>query len=275
MTTSERWWSIAILGAAPALILLAGAFVPPISQDASYHNFADQRTIWGIPNFWNVASNVAFLIAAALGAWVLRSRFTDLEVWQRTARRIVLGATVLVALGSAYYHLTPSAATLFWDRLPMTIVFMSIFALMLGELIHDKAGRKSLFPLLAAGVASALAWKMTGDLRWYAMVQFYPMIAIASLLIFRGSRCSARGSVVAMIVLYAAAKILELSDQSLGGVIATGGHPWKHVFAAAALACYMIPSRRKAGFTGTLQELKKRADRGACAATRAGSLNTR
>ena len=28
--------------------------LPPMTQDESYHQFADQRTILGIPNFWNV-----------------------------------------------------------------------------------------------------------------------------------------------------------------------------------------------------------------------------
>ena len=45
----------------------------PIPQDQSYHQFADQRTILGIPNFWNVVSNLPFL---AVGAGGLR-RFRD------------------------------------------------------------------------------------------------------------------------------------------------------------------------------------------------------
>jgi hypothetical protein len=47
--------------------------LPPIPQDQSYHQFADQRTMFGIPNFWNVVSNLPFL---AVGAAGLR-RFRD------------------------------------------------------------------------------------------------------------------------------------------------------------------------------------------------------
>jgi len=47
--------------------------LPPIPQDQSYHEFADQRTILGVPNFWNVVSNLPFL---AVGAAGLR-RFRD------------------------------------------------------------------------------------------------------------------------------------------------------------------------------------------------------
>ena len=41
--------------------------VPPILQDQSYHQFADQRTILGVPNFWNVVSNLPFLAVGAVG----------------------------------------------------------------------------------------------------------------------------------------------------------------------------------------------------------------
>src|SRR5215471_14605771 len=43
--------------------------VPPISQDQSYHAFADQRTLLGIPHFWNVVSNLPFIAVGAMGLW--------------------------------------------------------------------------------------------------------------------------------------------------------------------------------------------------------------
>ena len=49
-------------------ISLAGLLLlPSIKQDQSYHQFADQRTIFGIPNFWNVVSNLPFLAVGAVG----------------------------------------------------------------------------------------------------------------------------------------------------------------------------------------------------------------
>jgi hypothetical protein len=32
--------------------------LPPLLQDQAYHQFADQRELFGIPNFWNVVSNL-------------------------------------------------------------------------------------------------------------------------------------------------------------------------------------------------------------------------
>ena len=46
-----------------ALLML----LPPIPQDPAYHAFADQRTLFGIPNFWNVVSNLPFIVIGAIG----------------------------------------------------------------------------------------------------------------------------------------------------------------------------------------------------------------
>jgi hypothetical protein len=41
--------------------------LPPLLQDQAYHQFADQRELFGIPNFWNVASNLPFVVVGAVG----------------------------------------------------------------------------------------------------------------------------------------------------------------------------------------------------------------
>ena len=41
--------------------------LPPLLQDQSYHQFADQRELFGIPNFWNVVSNLPFIAVGAAG----------------------------------------------------------------------------------------------------------------------------------------------------------------------------------------------------------------
>ncbi|MGC1960471.1 MAG: hypothetical protein WA683_22930, partial [Pseudolabrys sp.] len=46
--------------------------LPPISQNQNYHDFADQRTILGIPHFWNVVSNLPFIAVGAAGLWQCR-----------------------------------------------------------------------------------------------------------------------------------------------------------------------------------------------------------
>jgi hypothetical protein len=41
-------------------------FVPYFPQPSAYHQFADTRAIAGIPNGWNVLSNLPFLIVGVL-----------------------------------------------------------------------------------------------------------------------------------------------------------------------------------------------------------------
>jgi hypothetical protein len=242
---TQRTWAVAVLGVVPAMLLAAVLFVPPVTQDPGYHDFAGRQKIWRIPNFWNVLSNAAFLAAAAFGARALGSREAFSEDWERIAFGIVVAGTVLVAFGSAYYHLTPNSQTLFWDRLPMTVVFMSLFAAIIGERIDMQAGRRALFPLLAIGALSVIYWRFSGDLRFYAMVQFYPMLAIPALLLGREARYSSSYGAWIMIAFYAVAKLFEYLDRDLMRLSAAGGHPWKHLFAAAAIGAYMIAVGRR------------------------------
>jgi len=48
---------LGLMAASLAALLL----LPPITQDQSYHRFADQRVFFGVPNFWNVVSNLPFI----------------------------------------------------------------------------------------------------------------------------------------------------------------------------------------------------------------------
>ena len=55
------------------VVSLAGLMpLPPLLQDQSYHQFADQRTLFGIPNFWNVVSNLPFIAIGAAGLLLFR-----------------------------------------------------------------------------------------------------------------------------------------------------------------------------------------------------------
>ena len=60
-------FSLIALVAAVAAIAICGAFLlQPIPQDPAYHAFADDARLLGVPNFWNVATNLPFLAAGAV-----------------------------------------------------------------------------------------------------------------------------------------------------------------------------------------------------------------
>lgn len=217
---------------------VAAVFIlPPISQNPHYHNFANQAQYIGIPNFWNVVSNLAFLFVAAAGCH-LHSSLTLHEPWKRRCFTVLLLGIALTAFGSAYYHWHPTDARLVWDRLPMTIVFMSVLAFTIGDRIDSRLGSKLLLPLLILGVTSVLYWRWTGDLRPYAVVQFYPLIAVPLvLLLFREGSMSLAAQ-WGMIGFYGLAKLAEMLDGSAIASLPGGAHAWKHVFAALGLWAY-------------------------------------
>jgi hypothetical protein len=138
-----------------------GIFLPAMVQSQDYHRFADTRTLLAIENAADTLSNAAFLLVGALGlAFLWRERAvggtqrfsSPNEMWPYWVFFI---GVALTSVGSAYYHLVPDDARLVWDRLPMTIAFMSLLAAVIGERLSVRAGNLLLVPLVVLGVASS------------------------------------------------------------------------------------------------------------------------
>jgi hypothetical protein len=229
-----------------AAVAVAGLLLPPIPQPQSYHVFADRRSFLGIPNFGDVVSNLPFAVVGVWGlVFLTRShpeQFIDRrETWLYT---IIFAGVLLTAFGSSYYHLHPDNATLVWDRLPMTIVFMSLVSATIAERIGMRFGLWLLPVLLLIGLGSALQWYLSelhgaGDLRFYAAVQAYSVLflLIALLLPPRYTR----GSDLAIVAgFYGLAKVLEILDKPIFELTrhTISGHTLKHL--AAATAAYWI-----------------------------------
>ncbi|MGA8921400.1 MAG: hypothetical protein WB540_21920, partial [Pseudolabrys sp.] len=64
--TSAKNRRVLVLLALMAASLVGLLLLPAIAQDQSYHEFADQRTLFGIPNFRNVVSNFPFVAIGAV-----------------------------------------------------------------------------------------------------------------------------------------------------------------------------------------------------------------
>ena len=246
-TKANRRYGLLFFSIATLAVLLALLVLPPIPQDPAYHRFADQRVFLGIPNFLNVVSNIPLTLVGALGLWFLSRRpsegFRPLfgekrEQWPCLA--FYLGVA-LTGIGSAYYHLSPDNAHLFWDRLPMTIIFMSLVAMVICERISPKAGVLLLLPLLIAGGASVGYWYASeqsgaGDLRPYAFIHFYPVLLVLFILCLYPSRYTRSEDILGVLGLYALATIFESLDKqlfSLGSLVS--GHTVKHLLASMAI----------------------------------------
>lgn len=239
----RRIGGLLVLGAVTVLFVL---FLEPIRQDPAYHNFADQRRLWGLPNAADVLSNLLFAIAGLWGLWGLRNLAGDRfhQPWERWGWAVVCLAMFSTSLGSSYYHWEPHNVSLFWDRLPMTVAFMSLLGLVIAERVSFSFGKWALIPLVLVGIASALVWHIgerqgAGDLRFYAVVQAGSVLAVPLLLVLFAPRYERGSDLLIAVGWYLLAKLLELLDRTiyaLGAVVA--GHALKHL--AAGVACLVI-----------------------------------
>jgi hypothetical protein len=205
--------------------LIALLPLPPLLQDQSYHQFADQRELFGIPHFWDVISNLPFVVVG--GAGLLRFRRNPIA-------GVLFFGIFLTGFGSSYYHLNPNDDTLFWDRLPMTVCFAAILAAVVEERVDPRAGVMLLRPLLAIGIFSLLLWRWTDDLRLYVWAQFFPLLALVLILRLFPPKFTGAYYWAIAVAFYVLAKLLEYFDESIfsfGSIVS--GHTLKHLAAAA------------------------------------------
>lgn len=236
---------LGILLAVAAAFAAAALMLPPCAQPTEYHHFADTRPILGIRNFVNVATNLPFLLIGSAGlAFVLRAPRAHTAFAHRAEQwpyAVFFLAAVLTGIASAYYHLAPDNLRLFWDRLAMTVGFMSLLAAMITERVSLTAGVRLLIPLVVLGMASAGYWRVSAtigaeNLIPYLAVQ-YGSIAIVLLIaaLFR-SRYARANDIYIVLALYAIAKLAESLDAwlfSIGWMLS--GHSLKHLLAACAV----------------------------------------
>lgn len=224
-------WAVALICFIVLMIV-----TPAIPQSQDYHNFADQRTFFGIPNALNVISNFPFLIIGFIGLVLCHhGNYFKLslqgELWGWTCFYVGVAA---VGIGSSYYHLKPDDASLVWDRLPMTVAFTSIIAIFIIERIDERKGMISIIPLVLAGVISIVYWRFFDDLRPYALIQFVPCIAIPLMAILLPPMYTHSTYWLWAAGFYLLAKVLEATDDVIYKWTRhiVSGHTLKHLFAA-------------------------------------------
>lgn len=236
-----RLWALCAL---TVLTLLAALLVPPFPQPLEYHLFADAHTCFGIPNFANTVSNVAFVVVGLWGLAALRRPRRGIfeRADEAFAYRVLFAATALIGVGSAYYHLDPNNDTLFWDRLPMVIGFGALIGAMAGERIDRRAARPVLYAAVTLGVATLVYWLASeragaGNLMPYALLQGYSILAAVLILALFRSPYTRGRDLFAGLAFYGLAKVAETLDEPIfafGQIVS--GHTLKHLLAAAGLA---------------------------------------
>ena len=238
MDRMKRWIPTTVMVIAAAAMLLHG----PIAQLDHYHEFADARALFGLPNAADVLSNIGFAIVALWGFAALRGQRDHPQLaaaWSGYC--LFLGAILLTAFGSSFYHLAPDNGRLLFDRLPIALACAGLLAAVRAE-THDAQSKWFLPALIAIAVASVLWWSVTetwdaGDLRPYLLLQGAPLVLIP---LWQWIDRSPRGDRIAFgiaILLYALAKVFELEDHAVVDALGfMSGHTIKHLLSVAAAA---------------------------------------
>ena len=229
-----------------AVAVVATVLLPRIAQDPLYHQFADTNSLLSIPNAFNVLSNLLFAWVGAAGLYrLVREKSLHIESRIYPAYFCFFVALILIAIGSAYYHWAPDNQSLIWDRLPITIAFMSFITILIGERLSVSLAKK-LFPvLLAGGLASIVYWHFSelagsGDLRPYALVQFLPMLLTPFILLMFDSAYDRRADLWWFIAWFLVARICEMLDSDIyNWLIFVSGHSLKHLTAGAACLVFL------------------------------------
>ncbi len=230
MPTSFTWRNITLVIFA-ITSLLSFFFVEPIPQDLAYHSFADTRKIWFIANFFDVISNLPYLLVGFAGMSYVFTNWNSADSW---GWLILFLSIFLVAAGSSYYHLNPNNETLTWDRLPMAIGFMALFVIVLGEYVNIKLEHWLLIPMCLLGIFSVIYWHITDDLRIYAWVQFCSLgLLLVVISLYKPNTFQTKYLIYAL-VFYTLSKLTEYFDIAIFTFTQEmlSGHTIKHVLAA-------------------------------------------
>lgn len=229
------------------LMLLVAAFAPAVSQPAHYHDFADQRSWWGVSHAMDVLTNLPFAVWGCVGIVMLwRMPRAALEVAQHRMAALFFAGLVLTATGSGWYHWKPEDAGLALDRLGMVVAFAGLLGLAAAGRISGRAGMALGVSMLLLGPVTVWVWAATGNVLPWAVVQFGGM----ALVLWLASRAPLSAALPvrwgAVILIYAVAKVLEQSDhrvyELLGQVVS--GHSLKHL--VASLVGWLIWSALRA-----------------------------
>lgn len=209
-----------------------------VSQNLSYHNFADQRTIFRIANFLNVVTNLPFALIGVVG--LRKSRKLPEKKVKNIFSAVFIGF-LLLTLGSGYYHFSPNNHSLVYDRLPITMVLMSFFSFIVYDCVDSQKGYTALFVLNSIGILSVVYWIMTeqagkGDVRWYGLVQFFPLIGIPLIIWLYKPTFHCTKEIVWMFLFFGLAKLTESFDKEIYIALhqLISGHSLKHLLMATA-----------------------------------------
>jgi len=222
---------------AVALLLVAAIWGPEVMQPAHQHDFADQRFFGSLPCAADVLSNLPFALWGFVGLAVLPK--AKLSPGMASLAVLFFIGLIITAGASSWYHLQPDDAGLAIDRLGMTVAFAGLLGLAAADRASIRAGAGLGLLVLVFGLISVWLWSNSGNVLPWLVLQFGGM-ALILWLATRQRVPEVNGTLAirwgVVILIYAAAKILELADHAVYDFTSQliSGHSLKHIVASFA-----------------------------------------
>ena len=223
-----------LLACVAALVLAIGG--PSMVQADHYHAFADQRSLWGMPQTVDVLSNLPFALAGVVGLMVLRGSGHAIEPTNRWLAGLFFAGLIITSACSSIYHLQPANNTLALDRVGMVVAFAGLLGLAVADRVSTRAGRKLALGILIAGPLAVITWAQTGNLLPWAVLQGGGILLLLALLACKPIAGALGIPVGAVLAWYVLAKLFEMGDHQVFALTNgwVSGHSLKHVLAALA-----------------------------------------
>ena len=235
-TTSALRAPLTALGITLAVL---AAFGPPLLQPQSYHDFADQRALFGLPHAMDVLSNLPFLVLGLLGL----ARLPKVaEAW-RSLVVVLCTGLLLTFAGSGLYHLAPGNTGLLLDRLGMLVLFAGILGLASADRLGLSVARGMLAWVGLGGAASLTVWWYGGNLLPWALLQAGGVLALLLLACTRPQADAPALRLGLCVAWYGLAKLCELTDDELFRLSnqMISGHSLKHLLSSLAVLPLLLP----------------------------------
>lgn len=203
-----------------------------------YHEFVDVRNLFKVNNFFDTVSNVGFLIVG-----IIFIKEISIKSNKDINLMMVAVGSILVFFGSSYYHLLPDDSRLFWDRLPISMVFSGIlsYSLHANNLINKQWEKIFNVYYFLFSIGSVVFWNIgvLNNQNWlgpYVFIQFGGMLTLIYI-ILTGKNKEFNKKIIAVLAWYVLAKLCEHLDGFIYEITENliSGHTLKHIFSAVAL----------------------------------------
>ena len=212
----------------------------PVINGPTFHQYADARAFFGIPNTGDVLSNLPFVIVGIAGLLAAR-RVVGVS---RGLVALFFASILAIGVGSGAYHAYPTDATLVFDWLPIVLSLAWLSSMLLADRVDRHAGRVAAVVLPLAAIGSVVWWWLGGgtaaggDMRWYAFLQLLLVALVPVILLLYPTGRLDRGNLLLGVACFVAARLVHSADHTVLELTGVSGHTMKHLI--AGIAAYFV-----------------------------------